>query len=142
MDDREYADVLRRAMQELTEHFAHPTEIDDTLRGVTESCVDLIDGVESADVLLIAGPDLFKSVAATSPLAVEIDDLQKRFREGPCLDAAIDNPIVMCNDLRDDQRWPSFSDGRGCRRRPQPDVVSALHPQLPHGGAQPVRNQA
>ena len=32
MDDREYADVLRRAMQELTEHFAHPTEIDDTLQ--------------------------------------------------------------------------------------------------------------
>jgi transcriptional regulator with GAF, ATPase, and Fis domain len=110
MDDREYADVLRRSMQELTEHFAHPTDIDDTLKGVTESCVDLIDGVESADVLLVAGPDLFKSVAATSPLAVEIDDLQKGFREGPCLDAAVDTSIVMCNDLRDDPRWPRFSE--------------------------------
>jgi transcriptional regulator with GAF, ATPase, and Fis domain len=110
MGDREYADVLRRAMHELTEHFAHPAEIDDTLRGVTESCVDLIDGVESADVLLVAGPDLFKSVAATSPLAVEIDDLQKGFREGPCLDAAVDSSIVMCNDLRDDSRWPRFSE--------------------------------
>jgi transcriptional regulator with GAF, ATPase, and Fis domain len=110
MDDREYADVLRRSMQELTEHFAHPTDINDTLKGVTESCVDLIDGVESADVLLVAGPDLFKSVAATSPLAVEIDDLQKGFREGPCLDAAVDTSIVMCNDLRDDPRWPRFSE--------------------------------
>ena len=96
-------------MQELTEQFAHPTEIDVTLRGVTASSVDLIDGVESADVLLVAGPELFRSIAATSKLAVEIDDLQKRFREGPCLDAAIGNPMVMCNDLREDSRWPSFA---------------------------------
>ena len=55
MDDREYAEVLRQAMTELTQQFAHPTEIDVTLRGVTASSVDLIDGVESADVLLVAG---------------------------------------------------------------------------------------
>ena len=109
MDDREYAEVLRRAMTELTTQFARPTEIGDTLRGVTASAVDLIDGVESADVLLVAGPDLFKSVAATSQLAIEIDDFQKHFREGPCLDAAIGKTVVMCNDLREDPRWPSFA---------------------------------
>jgi transcriptional regulator with GAF, ATPase, and Fis domain len=108
MDDREYAEVLRNAMQGLTEQFARPTEIDITLRGVTTSCVDLIDGVECADVLLVAGPDLFKSIAATSTLAIEIDDYQKHFREGPCLDAAIGNPMVICNDLGEDSRWPSF----------------------------------
>jgi transcriptional regulator with GAF, ATPase, and Fis domain len=110
LDDRNHAEVLWRAMQELTERFAHPTELDATLRSVTASCVDLIDGVESADVLLVAGPDLFKSVAATSKLAIEIDDFQKRFREGPCLDAAIGNPMVMCNDLREDARWPRFAE--------------------------------
>jgi transcriptional regulator with GAF, ATPase, and Fis domain len=110
MDDREYAEILRHAMTEITKQFAHPTEIDVTLRGVTASSVDLIDGVESADVLLVAGPDLFKSVAATSQLAIEIDDLQKRFREGPCLDAAIGNPTVICNDLREDTPWPTFAE--------------------------------
>ena len=81
MDDREYADALRRAMEELTVQFAHPTDIDVTLRGVTANAVALIDGVETEDVLLVAGPDLFKSIAATSQLAVEIDNFQKRFRE-------------------------------------------------------------
>jgi transcriptional regulator with GAF, ATPase, and Fis domain len=109
MDDREYAEVIRRTMTELTKHFARPTEIDDTLRGVTTSAVDLIDGVESADVLLVAGPDLFKSVAATSQLAIDIDDFQKSLREGPCLDAAIGNSMIMCNDLRRDSRWPNFA---------------------------------
>jgi transcriptional regulator with GAF, ATPase, and Fis domain len=109
MDDREYAEVLRHAMTELTKQFAQPTEIDVTLRGVTASAVDLIDGVESADVLLVVGAELFRSIAATSQLAIEIDDLQKRFREGPCLDAAIGNPMVMSNDLREDSRWPRFA---------------------------------
>jgi transcriptional regulator with GAF, ATPase, and Fis domain len=110
MDERRYAEVLRRAMEELTEQFAHPTKLDDTLLGVTTSAVDLIDGVECADVLLVAGDDLFKSVAATSQLAVEVDGFQKRFREGPCLDAAMASPMVMCNDLRDDSRWPTFAE--------------------------------
>jgi hypothetical protein len=63
MDDREYAEVLRRAMTELTEQFAHPTGIDDTLRGVTASAVDLIDGVETADVLPVAGADQLQPVS-------------------------------------------------------------------------------
>jgi transcriptional regulator with GAF, ATPase, and Fis domain len=110
MDDHEYADILRQAMAELTTQFAHPTEIGVTLRGVTASSVDLIDGVDSADVLLISGADLFRSVAATSQLAVDMDDLQQRFREGPCLDAAVGDSIVMTNDLSADERWPRFAE--------------------------------
>ena len=110
MEDREYAEILRHVMTELTERFAHPTEIDVTLQSVTASSVDLIDGVECADVLLISGADLFKSVAATAQLAIDIDDLQQRFGEGPCLDAAVGNSMVVCNDLRDDPRWPRFAE--------------------------------
>jgi hypothetical protein len=54
VDDRAYAEVLRQAMTALTEQFAHPTDIDVTLQSVTASCVDLIDGVECADVLRFA----------------------------------------------------------------------------------------
>jgi transcriptional regulator with GAF, ATPase, and Fis domain len=110
MDDRAYAEVLRLAMAQLTKKFARPTDIDDTLKSVTASCVDLIDGVECADISLIAGADLFRSVAATSQLAVDIDDLQQRFREGPCVDAAIGNSIILCNDLREETRWPRFAE--------------------------------
>ena len=59
---------------------------------------------------LISGADLFKSVAATAQLAIEIDDLQQRFRQGPCLDAAVGNSMVVCNDLRDDPRWPRLAE--------------------------------
>jgi GAF domain-containing protein len=97
-------------MAALAEGFARPTELDVSLQTVTASSVDLIDGVETADILLISGADLFRSVAATSPLAVDIDDLQQRFREGPCVDAAVGHSMVVCNDLREDPRWPRFSE--------------------------------
>jgi GAF domain-containing protein len=110
MDDREYAEVLRQTMTELTRQFARPTDIGVTLRGVTASSVDLIDGVQSADVLLISDADLFQSVAATSQLAVDMDGLQRRFGEGPCLDAAAGDSVVLCNDLCEDRRWPRFAE--------------------------------
>jgi GAF domain-containing protein len=110
MDDREYAEVLRQTMTVLTKQFARPTDIGVTLKSVTASSVDLIDGVQSADVLLISGADLFQSVAATSQLAVDMDGVQRRFGEGPCLDAAAGNTVVLCNDLREDRRWPRFTE--------------------------------
>jgi transcriptional regulator with GAF, ATPase, and Fis domain len=110
MDDREYFDVLRGAMHTLTEQFVHPAGVDVILRNVTASALELIEGVDSADVLLVTGPDRLKSVAATSQIAVDIDDLQKRFGEGPCLDAAVGDSVVLCNDLRDEARWPNFAE--------------------------------
>ncbi len=109
MDDREYAELLRHTMAELTRQFAHPTDIDVTLRSVTASAVDLIDGVNCADVLLISGADLFRSVATTSQLAVDIDGIQQRFREGPCVDAAVGSALVVAHDLREEPRWPRFA---------------------------------
>lgn len=110
MDDQEYADALRRTMAELTDKFAHPTEIGAPLHSVTAAAVELIVGVDCADVLLISGPADFQSLAATSQLAVDVDGFQQRFGEGPCLDAAAGDAVVRCNYLREDPRWPTFAE--------------------------------
>lgn len=109
MDDREYAEVLRQTMAELTQKIAGPTEIGAILQSVTATAVELIAGVDCADVLLISGPDLFQPMAATSQLAIDLDGVQQRFREGPCLDAAVGHSVILCNDLREDSRWPRFA---------------------------------
>ena len=109
MDDREYSELIRKAMVGLTEKAAGPTKIDAILQNVTNAAVELIAGVHCADVLLISGPDLFRSLAATSQLAVDLDGMQRRFREGPCLDAAVGHSVILCNDLGTDPRWPSFA---------------------------------
>lgn len=55
--------------------------------------------------------DDFRTLAATHQLAVDVDDIQERFREGPCLDAADGDALVRCDDLREDPRWPQFAKG-------------------------------
>jgi len=96
-------------MAELTQKAARPTEIDAILQSATATAVELIPGVDCADVLLISGPDLFRSMAATAQLAIDLDGVQQRFREGPCLDAAVGHSVILCNDLREDSRWPQFA---------------------------------
>lgn len=109
-DNQKYADALRRTMAELTEQVSSPTEIATTLHSVTATAVDLIAGVDYADILLVSGPDLFRSLAATSQLAIDLDGVQQQYREGPCLDAAVGDSVVVCHDLRTDRRWPRFAE--------------------------------
>jgi GAF domain-containing protein len=103
----EYFDAIRSTMAELTRHFAGATPIENTLASVTAAAVELIDGVDCADVLLIRDGG-FRSVAPTSELAPALDRVQQRTGEGPCLDAP-GAGIIRCDDLGDDPRWPQFA---------------------------------
>ena len=121
MDDSEYAHLLRRTMADLTETASHPTDIGTTLRGVTAACVEVIPGTDSADILVITESERFESLAPTSKLPASLDEAQKRFGEGPCITAAVDEPVVQCDDLREDLRWPRFAKSA---------VVAGIHSML------------
>ena len=109
MPDHDHAQMLREAITVFTDRFATPTTVDDTLATVTAAAVHLLPGVDSADVLIITEPGEYRSVAATSSLAADLDQLQRRHRQGPCLDAAVGETMVLCNDLRHDPRWPDYT---------------------------------
>lgn len=81
-DDQQYADTVRDTMSELPAEFSRPSDIAATLHRVTSTAVEMIDGVDYADVLLISGPDTFGSVAATDQIATDLDAVQQRFRKG------------------------------------------------------------
>lgn len=108
MADTPFADILQQTMVDLTERYSRPTDLDATLIGVTQTAVRHVPGTDSADILIVSPPDGFESVAATSPLAPRIDAFQQDFNEGPCLDAADGEPLVRCDDLKNDPRWPRF----------------------------------
>ena len=119
--DEGFLESIRSAMRALSQNFI--TASDDasvTLDRVTESAVDLIDGVDYADVMLVQD-GLFWSVAPTDPLVTHLDELQMEFKEGPCLQAAADDTLIRCDDLERDERWPAMFSGaaqaagvRGC----------------------------
>lgn len=109
VDDADFTETVRTAMAEVTRHFARPTDIDDTLAAITSAAATLIEDVHSVDVLLLEDADTHRSVAATSPLAENLSAVQQEHRQGPCIDAAVGETMVLSHDLREESRWPDFS---------------------------------
>jgi hypothetical protein len=96
-------------MTELTENFASKAGPDAILASVTSSAVRLIDGIDVADVLVITD-DTYVSLAPTTDVIRELDDLQLKFQEGPCLEAAVAESVIRSSDLRTERRWPRFAE--------------------------------
>lgn len=58
--------------------------------------------------LIQAGGRRFETVGATHPQVERADHLQYELREGPCVDAAVDQRSAHSNSLANDPRWPTW----------------------------------
>jgi len=100
---------LAMRMAELARAAAAPRSVEDVLSDVTAASMELIPGTDTAGVLMIGKGGKWDSVAGTSDLPHQLDQLQMLFNEGPCMDAALDEVIVRTDDFRTEDRWPKYS---------------------------------
>jgi GAF domain-containing protein len=100
---------LAQRMAELARAVAAPRSVDEVLFDVTATAKELLSGVDTAGVLLITKGGKFESLAGTSELPHQLDELQMKYNEGPCVEAAVDELIVRTDDFRTEQRWPRYS---------------------------------
>jgi ANTAR domain/GAF domain len=100
---------LALRMAELARAVAAPRGLEDILADVTAAAKELIPGVDTAGILLIGKGGKFDSVGGTSDLPYRLDDVQMKFNEGPCVEAALDELIVRTDDFRTETRWPRYS---------------------------------
>jgi GAF domain-containing protein len=79
----------------------------ETLTRVVDLAVSTIEGCDFAGVFLVVNGEVTTPVC-TDALAAEVDGLQHRFSEGPCLAAMAQGITLYAEDLADDARWPTF----------------------------------
>lgn len=96
-------------MADLARAVATRRSVDQILVDVTAAAIELIPGVDTAGVLLIGTGGKFESLAGTSSLPYQLDELQVTFQEGPCMQAALADVVVRTEDFREETRWPSYS---------------------------------
>lgn len=96
-------------MAELARTIAAPRALVQVLNDVTATAVELIPGADIAGILLVKKGGEFESLADTTGLAAELDKLQHDFGEGPCAEAALQETVVRCDDLRTESRWPRYA---------------------------------
>jgi len=99
---------LAHRMAQLARAAASPRTVDEVLSDVTGTAKELIPGVDAAGVLLIGKNGKFETLAPTSELPYTLDQLQMKFDEGPCVQAALDDLIVRTDDFRTEDRWPQY----------------------------------
>ena len=100
---------LAMRMAELARTAAAPRSVEDVLSDVSTAALELIPGADTAGVLLIGKGGKWDSVGGTSDLPHLLDELQMKFNEGPCVEAALDEVIVRTEDFRSEDRWPQYS---------------------------------
>ncbi|MDA4106213.1 GAF and ANTAR domain-containing protein [Mycolicibacterium holsaticum] len=100
---------LAQRMAELARASAAPRSVEEVLSDVTATARELMPGADTAGVLLVGRGGKFESLAATSELPHQLDELQMTFDEGPCVQAALDDVIVRTEDFRAEERWPKYA---------------------------------
>jgi GAF domain-containing protein len=100
--------TLAARMAELARAMAGPRTPEEILAEVTAAAVELIPGVDTAGVLLLRKSG-YESLAGTMDIPHRLDQLQMKFNEGPCIQAAVDDVVVRTDDFRDEVRWPKYS---------------------------------
>jgi GAF domain-containing protein len=83
--------------------------VDDVLVDVTAAAKELIAGVDVAGVLLVGSGGTHETLAPTSDLLFELDNLQLATGEGPCLQAALGETVVRTDDFRSEPRFPHYA---------------------------------
>jgi GAF domain-containing protein len=84
-------------------------DVDATLAAITGAAVTSVPGTDECGITLVIDRRRVESRAPTGDLPREIDRLQERLGEGPCLDAVYDERTVHIDDIEDEDRWPRFA---------------------------------
>lgn len=82
--------------------------VDDTLARILELAVATIEGCDWAGIFLVVDGQITTPLQ-TDPRVSEVDHLQRRLDQGPCLDALRRGAAVYAGDLNGDPRWPALS---------------------------------
>ncbi len=112
---------LASALRDLA---SRQSTVDETLQAAVDLCHRLIPGCEIADIMFLQRRQVTTPVS-TDPQAILLGRAQQETGEGPCVDAALREKVVVAQDLRHDRRWPDFGP-----RALEQDVVSILSYQL------------
>ncbi len=82
---------------------------DDTLDAIVTAARAAVPGFDEVSVTVVAGDGAVTTMASTSDLVRELDSLQYKLGEGPCLRAVSEHAPVLVQRLQQESRWPRYA---------------------------------
>jgi GAF domain-containing protein len=102
-DPSSLAELFSRLGRELT----RPHSSDEVLTIISRRAHDVIPGAEHAAITR-GRHGTFETIAATSGVPPQVDELQYALGSGPCVDAILTDTVYRVGDLATTERWPEF----------------------------------
>ncbi len=103
---QDLGEVMGRMARQLQEEHG---DVEGTLQAVTAAAVEVVPHADECGISYVIGRTRVEPRAWTSDLPRELDALQERVGEGPCLDAVWRRGFVRVDDVAADDRWPRFT---------------------------------
>ncbi|MGY2004234.1 GAF and ANTAR domain-containing protein [Blastococcus sp. SYSU DS1024] len=100
-------DVMSRVARQLQEEHG---DVDATLQAITTAAVRVVPHAEDCSISYVIGRSKIEPRASTSDLPREVDALQERIGQGPCLDAVWKQLVIRVDDVSAENRWPQFAE--------------------------------
>ena len=85
-----------------------PQTIDETLDAIVRATLVSVPGFDHVGISVINRDGTIETAAATDQVVWELDDLQYRIDEGPCVSAMREAQVVAVPDIRHEQRWSRY----------------------------------
>lgn len=85
-----------------------PVTLEETLSRITETARRSVPGFDQIGISTIDRSGKVETRAATGDLVWELDRVQYKLGEGPCVDTLHDADVVLAPHIRHDQRWPRY----------------------------------
>ncbi|WP_210649540.1 GAF and ANTAR domain-containing protein [Nocardioides sp. SYSU D00065] len=98
---------VARSLAEAARAISAPHDLDETLDAIVNAARTSVPGFDHVGISVVR-KDGIETKAATSQLVWELDDVQYRLTEGPCVDSIRTEPSISAPGLRHDQRWPRY----------------------------------
>lgn len=83
--------------------------LQETLDAIVEATRTSLPAFDHVSISVRRRDGSIETVSGTDELVWELDALQYQLREGPCVDAAESEPVVVVPHLRHEQRWPHYT---------------------------------
>ncbi|WP_162260807.1 ANTAR domain-containing protein [Nocardioides sp. Soil805] len=100
---------LAVALAEAARMIDGSSSVEDTLAAIAAAAAVSVPDIDQVGISVIHRGGEIETRAATGQLVWDLDGLQYELGEGPCVSAMLDEPVVVVDDIRNDQRWPRFA---------------------------------
>jgi GAF domain-containing protein len=102
--------LLLRTLVELADNLVDDFDVVDVLTVLADRCVEVLDGVDEAGVMLAAPGGELKVVAASSEVMRVLELFELQTDEGPCVDSFQTGAAIVNQHLSSGNgRWPAFT---------------------------------